>query len=243
VAVRFPVPDPDVPGDGRGLVFPPLVLPALLVMVEDKVSICAWSNVFRRDGEELDGSSPIHRDLIELGEVARGELPVPMVVQAGRPEDHVGPVGGEGEGGLVRRMPGQPPGLPAPGGNQEDIEVAVPIRGEGDPLPIGAPHRAIVMSRVGGESHRLPAPGRHPPEVSLVGEGNRAPVGRDGGVAEPACLVSVLGGDARGQEEGGDGGKEEGPGRVAKAHGRTCERMLWQRRDCPRGAGNFMGPG
>ena len=198
---RRDVPGPDVAGDGRGVVLAPLVLAALLVVVEHQPAVPAEADVLGRGAEDHDGTPSGDGHLVELGLGAGGEQAARGRVETGRAEVEVLVVGREGEGRLGGRVEGQAPGRSAGRGHDEDVEVPEAVAREGDPLAVVAPHGGRVVGFVRGQRDGRAAGRRNAEEVSLVGEDDRPAVGREGRVTQPGRRRGgILGG-------GRDGGR------------------------------------
>jgi hypothetical protein len=220
----LPVPgvvDPDVAGDGRRVALAPLVLAALLVVVDEEAPVAAEAGVLGRRGQDHRRAAAVHGNAVELGLGARRELAVGRRVEARAAEDDGLVVGRERVGKLGGRMEGQAAGRAAGRGHDEDVEVAEPVAGEGDGPAVVAPNGIGVVGVVCRQRDSGAAGGRDAVDVPFVSEGDRLPVGRDGRIAQPGRGgLRRLGTDDGGQRgQHGDGEKDgRGEAGAVSAH-------------------------
>jgi len=183
-------------------VLAPGVLAALPILVDQEPTVGAHVDGLGGGGQELGGAPACEGDLVELRLRARREEPALGRVQPRRAVDDALAVGGEGVGVLIRAVHRQPPRLAPLRRHDVDVEVSVPVAGEGDVPAVPAPDRHEVVGRVGGQL-RGHAPGRRDAvEVAPVREDDRRAIGGDGGVAQPERFL--LGCRGRGAAERGD---------------------------------------
>ncbi len=182
----------------------PVVLPFVEGLVDGQVgdgpAVGRDRGLHRVGDGEAGGHPALHRHREQL------EVPVRVDLAGGGEEDGLA-VGGEAAGGVVARMPGQPPGDPALRRDHVDVGVPVVAAGEGDEPPVGREMRARLDAGMRREPLHAAAVQARDPEVVRVGESD--PIGAHRGVAEEPRVVHVHRARGRRQgeaEHGQDGG-------------------------------------
>ena len=80
---------PDVPGNGRSMVFSPFTLISLFIVVEHPAAVPRDLHVFGRDGQHLIHSSPADRHFVQLRLRTVRKLPVLDCILPKGPEKDV----------------------------------------------------------------------------------------------------------------------------------------------------------
>ncbi len=96
--------------------------------------------------------------------------------RAGRGEEHALRVGRPVQDDVVGRVGRERPGVAAAGGDDEDVEVAVAVAREGDPLAVGREPRVVVAALVDREPLDVRAVLAGDPDVAQVAERDLARV-------------------------------------------------------------------
>src|ERR1039457_6095292 len=145
------------------------------------------------------------------------------ILAAAAGEQDVAGVGGPVEDVIVRGVEGELFGLASFRGDDVDVEIAVAVTGEGDPLAVRGEARVDIARGVGGDALDVGAGVVGGPDVTEVGEGDAALV--VAGVADQFGFTGVAdGGGADDERKGGNSGREH-----------SLVARLW------RGAGGYRG--
>ncbi len=182
---RREVVTPNIPRNGRGMMFAPDVFAALLVLIEERLAVARETYRFGGGGEHTLGASALDAHGVELAHRAFGEQRAGGGVGDRRAVIDLTAVGRERIGHLGGRMGRESGRRPARSGHREDVEIAEAVAGVRHGFRIGRPYGSIIVTLVGGEASCLAARGGDGIDTALIGESHGATVGRNGRIAHP----------------------------------------------------------
>ncbi len=180
----------------------PLHLVPLLIGVGESLPGAVPDRMERRGREHLLWHSTRELDTVELRLGGGRKLHVRGAVEPRGGEEHGTAIRGEARRQVVGGVEGEPGRLSPGRGHDEEVEVAVPVGGEGDLRPVRRPDRRGLVRRGDGQRGRGTTRGRHPPEVPPVAEDHALPVGGDRRRAQPEGLAGDRGRGGRRSKQG-----------------------------------------
>ena len=140
---------PDVAGDGRGVMLAEGVLVALDVVIED-ITTAVDAQVLHGQGREQAGPATADAHLINLGERAVGKQDGLGRGHIGSLEQH-GSIVEEGQRCLVATVGGETTGRATILVDNIHVKAAFTGRRKCDALSVGAPHGISIIGRIGGQ--------------------------------------------------------------------------------------------
>ena len=138
----------NIPGDGRSMMLPPLVLSSFAILIQEHIPGFGKTNLFRRSSQHLPGTPAVYRYGVQFCQSPlREQRTLGGILDLSTIND-LFPVGRKRVGDLSRRIGGYPTSFTSPGWHHEYIEISETIARESNLLPIRRPNRVRFVCRV-----------------------------------------------------------------------------------------------
>ncbi len=182
---RLCIIQPDVAGDGGGVVLSPFIFKSLAVLVEELMARLVEADRFGRGAQHLLRTPSRCRYFVKLGHGRSGEKSAACRVLDGCGKQDILSVRSECGGYLTGGVGSEPLGGSAVCRHHEYVEVAVSVAGKGYLFAVRRPYGGTFVALLGSKLCGGSTFGRHLVDVSFVAECDFRTVGRDLHIAHP----------------------------------------------------------
>ena len=182
---RLHVIAPDVARHRRSVMLAPLILHALLVLIDHGIAVARETNHLGRAGQHHCRFATCSRHAVKLCEACAGEHGAFCRVLDGSREIHELAIGTVGPWRLCRRVIGELLGCATLCRHHVEVEIALAVAGKCYLLAIGAPYGVALIRVLRCQLHSCSATGFHFVDVALVAEDYLLSVGRNLYISQP----------------------------------------------------------